>query len=456
MWTCCACRAKFNSSADLTQHMVSLHLCQAHSLCPICYRSFDSHTIESSTYSYQYMCYYCGQAYPDKLFIEFHIKIEHGHILHQNPHLIWYACKMCCKLYTHSKFIRRHMRHVHSFHTSTDTGEEYQIKSFQDISFLCKDCYKPCLFTNTCPDHSLDNNCSPSEDCQCDSHACQFCRGSFSNCSKLWTHMFGIHGKEKGFLCNLCLVSDKRKQIRFPSDIVFHMRHVHDKLLSLEKISITKVQRHKTRIYIEGVLKHRCSLCNEIFNLTEDIRRHFSEAHQNIKDKYVEKTYKCKFCGEDFCLKKHLLSHYRDIHNKLWNFECDDCGRAFNYKSQLTRHLISHTRERASVCELCGAAFSQPAGLYNHKFTHENVRYSCTMCDKSYTHPSLLKVHMKSHTDTTKYMCEICGKDFNSVRNLKRHKLTHNTLKSFVCSICNTGFTVKKYLIQHYKTHRKE
>jgi Zinc finger, C2H2 type. len=461
-WTCCTCNAKFNSSSDLANHLTlhsslsSLSLVseqQHHHPCPMCYQTLGTHNTRSSV-SCAAACYYCGQTFQDKAFVELHIKIDHGQVVYGNSQLVWYACKMCNKLYTQSKFILRHMRSVHSFHTSTN-GEEYRIQCFQDISFLCKDCSKPCLFSNTCPDHSVQH-ISPSEDCRhCESHPCQVCHCEFSNCSMLWTHMFGIHKKQTQFLCNLC-PQKKKKKIRFPSDIVVHMRQKHDKLLSLEKISSKKVERNKTSIYIEGVLKHRCSHCNEIFDQRGDIRRHLTEAHKNVRDRYAERSYSCRLCGEKFSLKKQLHAHSRDVHNQAVNYECDTCGRAFSYKSQLSRHLISHTQERASVCELCGAAFSQPAGLYNHKFTHEGTRFACSLCEKSYTHPSLLRIHMKSHTDTTRYVCEVCGKDFNSVRNLKRHKLTHNTLKSFVCSVCNTGFTVKKYLIQHYKTHRKE
>lgn len=433
---CCTCNAKFNSSADLIQHVSDVHT-----------RTSD----EGKSHS----CDYCGQSYHDKLFLEFHIKIEHGHLLYGNAQLVWYACKMCSKLYTQSRYIRRHMRSVHSLYPSSDLAEEYQIKHLRDISFLCKDCSQPCLFTNTCQNHSMEH-IAPSEDCQCPSHICQVCFAYFSNCSMLWTHMLGIHRKQRHFQCNICFSSNDKKIVRFPSQIVDHMRQKHGRLLSLEKISSKQGPPNKTRIYIEGVLKHRCSHCNEIFDVVEDIKRHFAQVHEKIVDRNMEKKYSCKFCGEQFSIKRLLRAHSRDVHNKLINFECDVCGRAFNYKSQLTRHLISHTRERASVCELCGAAFSQPAGLYNHKFTHEDTRYACSMCDRSYTHPALLKVHMKTHTDTTKYMCDTCGKEFNTVRNLKRHKLTHNTQKSFVCSICSTGFTVKKYLIQHYKTHYKE
>uniref|UniRef100_A0A8D8V7Q0 Zinc finger protein 585B n=1 Tax=Cacopsylla melanoneura TaxID=428564 RepID=A0A8D8V7Q0_9HEMI len=404
--------------------------------------------------AYSFVCYYCGQLLVDKTFIELHIKIDHGHILHENSQLEWYTCKLCSKLYTAIKYIQRHMRNVHSIHAST-LADEYKIKSFQDISFLCKDCSKPCLFSATCPDHSVEL-VIPSEDCHCDAeaeaHQCQVCSCQFSNCSALWSHMFGIHRKHSKFHCNLCI----KRKIKFPSDVVLHMRQKHGKLLSMEQISTHKVQNNKTRIYIDGVLKHRCSHCKEIFDETSEFKRHLAEAHQNVRDRSMSKTYACRRCGATFNMKKLLRVHSNEVHNSVVNYECDTCARQFSYKSQLSRHLVSHSQERASVCELCGAAFTQPAGLYNHKFTHDATRYACTGCDKSYAHPSLLRLHMKTHTDTSTYVCEVCGKDFRTVRNLKRHKLTHNPHKSFVCSVCNTGFTVKKYLLQHYKTHTKE
>ncbi|KAI5741026.1 hypothetical protein M8J76_009682 [Diaphorina citri] len=439
----------------------------------MCYQTLGTHNTRSSV-SCAAACYYCGQTFQDKAFVELHIKIDHGQVVYGNSQLVWYACKMCNKLYTQSKFILRHMRSVHSFHTSTN-GEEYRIQCFQDISFLCKDCSKPCLFSNTCPDHSVQH-ISPSEDCRhCESHPCQVCHCEFSNCSMLWTHMFGIHKKQTQFLCNLC-PQKKKKKIRFPSDIVVHMRQKHDKLLSLEKISSKKVERNKTSIYIEGVLKHRCSHCNEIFDQRGDFRRHLTEAHKNVRDRRCNDIWSCCACVAKFASVAYLARHISQSHatsipsllppppdlcthcsNTLSahcsHVECDE-----DYDSVLGRNL-GHMDTNAFICFYCDGTYADKTSLSVHiklehtDFVYGQVQgiiewYACVQCCKLYTRKQDILKHIRwvhdivERRDASEYRiftvrdvtfpCNVCGQ----IRVLSRTCPSHQMPADIMTTKC--------------------
>ncbi|XP_057711842.1 zinc finger protein with KRAB and SCAN domains 5-like isoform X2 [Corythoichthys intestinalis] len=50
--------------------------------------------------------------------------------------------------------------------------------------------------------------------------------------------------------------------------------------------------------------------------------------------------------------------------------ECSECGKTYYSKSNLNRHMKSHTREKPFCCSLCGQRFAQKIQLTIHTRTH--------------------------------------------------------------------------------------
>ena len=48
------------------------------------------------------------------------------------------------------------------------------------------------------------------------------------------------------------------------------------------------------------------------------------------------------------CLEKHMLSHSEER-----EYKCDQCPKAFNWKSNLIRHQMSHDSGKHYECENC-------------------------------------------------------------------------------------------------------
>ena len=55
---------------------------------------------------------------------------------------------------------------------------------------------------------------------------------------------------------------------------------------------------------------------------------------------------------------------------KVKNFHCNVCQKIFLKKSDLVRHIRSHTGEKPFSCEVCGKCFSLKGNLRAHSIVH--------------------------------------------------------------------------------------
>jgi len=110
-------------------------------------------------------------------------------------------------------------------------------------------------------------------------------------------------------------------------------------------------------------------------------------------------------------------------------FKClhADCGKTFRFRSEVVRHLTTHSDKKSYTCGFPG-------------------------CHKSFKRADALRHHSRTHSDTTPFACDFPGCDsrFTSKAALNYHTLKHGE-KSFVCSYpgCNKSFATQSQVRQH-------
>lgn len=153
--------------------------------------------------------------------------------------------------------------------------------------------------------------------------------------------------------------------------------------------------------------------------------------------------------------------------NASQSFNCDECEKCFDDKTELTEHQRQHINAKPFACQLCVARFETGRDLFNHTRNHiaagqrlKKVIQTCRLCQQKFKDREKLQRHFKDyHAGEKPYACNECNAVFPKSWALDYHKrrLHGGQLeRSFTCDICQKGFTAIVNLRRHMDfIHRK-
>lgn len=151
----------------------------------------------------------------------------------------------------------------------------------------------------------------------------------------------------------------------------------------------------------------------------------------------------CKFCGMQFIRRPDMDAHASLHEEEKPPLNCGVCGKVYNTRSKLQRHVRVHSGERPFPCLICGKRFPRSDHVKQHMRVH--AKYPAEFSSS----PNPLGLTHKNH-------CRLCGVKFEQRSELNEHLLTHGFNKLFSCIYCGEVFESNDKLKAHKITHENQ
>ena len=111
---------------------------------------------------------------------------------------------------------------------------------------------------------------------------------------------------------------------------------------SIRKCNLKDHKLHSHRVDLENrglevPLKpaNVCDICGHVSKYARDLKKHKKSVHEKIYD------HECNYCGKKFSNKGNLNQH-ESVHTGITQYQCHLCGKQCRRKSELEKHLIQH------------------------------------------------------------------------------------------------------------------
>ena len=160
-----------------------------------------------------------------------------------------------------------------------------------------------------------------------------------------------------------------------------------------------------------------CDKCHKRFNKRQILSNH-KKTHTS------KRLWKCGVCKKKFTLKRYLDRH-RTVHSTGLKFSCSVCMKRFKWQDSLSKHMALHSDNTLHPCSECNEQFSCLSLLNSHMLKHSESKLSCGICGRLYQHKSALKKHVKKHKYDTGFTCKTCGLKYETCQALKDHIKLH-------------------------------
>ncbi|CAC5361137.1 KRAB [Mytilus coruscus] len=133
----------------------------------------------------------------------------------------------------------------------------------------------------------------------------------------------------------------------------------------------------------------------------------------------VDNTYVDKF-------ETLKVAYVAESCEKGTRFMCDECGKSFNTKCGMNKHIRSKHRGE------------------------QGMPHQCTYCGYKCIEKHQMERHCRKYHGGEKLQCTYCNKLFTTKSGLKRHEISHHLLSPlFQCNECSLNFTRKDLLEDH-------
>lgn len=265
----------------------------------------------------------------------------------------------------------------------------------------------------------------------CTDLRCRMCEGSFNRLEMLVEHLNKTHKLSLDLSCDLGV-----------QPFIFEKDKWSCVMCNSKFISLRALSRHTQSHF----LKYTCESCGKSYFTSSSLRLHLKVSHNGEKRICL----KCKKTfGSLEAKRKHVQENPR-----CWAFICCVCGERFTSLTLRNAHRaqVHGVESKSYVCPECREVFPN-----RHKYrvhfimTHTNEYYTCN-CGRKFDTKANLEKHMVVHTKEKLFPCTMCSKAFSRKKNLVQHMWIHSEHKRFECTDCHKQFNQKVTWKSHMKS----
>jgi len=148
--------------------------------------------------------------------------------------------------------------------------------------------------------------------------------------------------------------------------------------------------------------------------------------------KRIYSQHKCQFMQNTFGNTGQRMDSIRISDEGVRNHMCSTCGKAFQSKNDMTRHVDSVHLKKPVWQNL---RKDYPGGK------KPIVERSCEFCGEKFYHALTLRQHISSnHKDVVRFECRACAKTCISKDTLYKHLQTNHENDDYQCKFCQELF----------------
>nr|CAH8827009.1 unnamed protein product [Trichobilharzia regenti] len=310
-----------------------------------------------------------------------------------------------------------------------------------------------CLFTQVDTSNFISNE-GPGSNMD---FRCSICHILFNSYEEMSRHV-NIHNTGKPYICSYCDTAFNQAD-----NLYVHISLYHTLNENQSQYSCCLCDKHFLRFaaYKSHLVLHQvdenfvCSICDQSFEFIASYEKHIRTCIRPITNKRPPSQYRCHACGMLLSSIGKIKQHYRRRHPgyKLKpvespvltteiNFEPSSATdlenvrksklRAATYLSCLIKSDRRKDKDSFSILDQFIRRIPAEEPIIQDcpkdtttKHKKRKVSYSCSVCDKKFFKPSLLKRHMTIHTKDKSYECVLCHARFTQKSSAKTHLSLH-------------------------------